>query len=128
MAGVITFKQKGDFRKLNSFLERCLNVAKLGELDKYGRKGVEVLRDNTPIDTGIAANSWRYEIERTSDGVCISWCNDDIEGGYNVAILIEYGHGTGTGGYVVGRHFISPAIQPIFDELADAAWKELSGQ
>lgn len=123
---MITFKQKGDFHKVDSWLERLLEFIKLGGLDKYGRQGVEALSGATPIDTGLAAHSWRYEIERGNGNTRIVWHNDDIEGGYNVALLLQYGHGTRNGGYVQGIDYINPAIQPIFDEIAQSAWKEVT--
>lgn len=113
----IVLKQHGGFKKANSFLERCLELGKLGFLDKYGRKGVEALIQNTPKDTGLAANSWSYDIVRDSTGTRIVWSNSDIEGGCNVAILVQYGHATKNGSWVEGRDFINPAIRPIFDEI-----------
>lgn len=123
---MITFKQKGDFKKMNSWLERLLEYINLGGLDKYGRRGVEALSNATPVKTGLAAHSWRYEIVRTNGCTSIEWHNDDIEGGYNVALLLQYGHGTRNGGYVVGIDYINPAIRPIFEEIAESAWKEVT--
>lgn len=126
MTNQITFVQKGDFRKLDSFLERMLNVAHFGWLDKYGRRGVDELRKSTPRDSGLLADSWRYEVERTRDGVSLCWYNDDVEGGCNVAILIEFGHATKSGTHVAGKHFITPAIQEVFDQIAEDIDKEIS--
>ena len=123
---MITFKQKGDFRKVNSWFERLLEFINLGELDKYGRRGVEALSAATPVKTGLAAHSWTYEIEHSKDGAKIIWHNTDIEGGYNVAVLLQYGHGTRQGGYVQGIDYINPAMQPIFEEIANSAWEEVS--
>lgn len=122
----ISFKQKGDFSNLTKYLERVKEAARIGVLDKYGRKGVSALASATPVETGLAANSWYYKIERSANSARIIFCNNDIENGFPVAIMLQYGHGTGTGGWVEGRDYINPAIQPIFDEIADAAWKEVT--
>lgn len=116
---------KGDFSKTIKFLKKAdRNV--LPALHAAGQKGVEALRNATPIDTRLAASSWGYTIDGDVGNYTITFHNYDIEGGYNVAILIQYGHGTGTGGYVAGRDFINPALQPIFDSLADDIWKEIN--
>ena len=119
--------QKGDFSKTNTFLERALEVAKLGQLDKYGRAGVEALSAATPKDTGLTAASWDYKIVRKANGVSIQWFNTNVQNGVNIALILQYGHGTGTGGYVKGRDYINPAMQPVFDQIAESAWKEVSG-
>lgn len=108
---------KGDFKKTNTFMEKLLEIFDSGKLDKYGKMGVQALKENTPIDTGRLAQSWSYHIERTSEGPKIVWTNDDIEGGCNVAILIQYGHGVKGGGYVPGRDFINPALEPIYKQI-----------
>ena len=124
--GAIQFKQKGNFSKLNSYLEKAANNAHLGMLDKYGREGVKALASATPVETGKTANSWYYQIRRTNGTVSIEFCNSNIQNGVPIAIIIQYGHGTGTGGWVEGRDYINPAIRPIFDQLANSAWKEVS--
>lgn len=123
---MITFKQKGDFKKLNSFLERSKNALKLGELDKYAMRVVEALKDSTPIDSGETAKSWGYRIERRRDRVSVVFTNDNIQNGVPIAVILQYGHGTGWGGYVEGRDYINPAVRPIFDDMAEYAWKEVS--
>lgn len=123
---MITFRQKGDFSKLNSYLERLKEVVKLGDLNKYGRQGVQALSSATPIESGETANSWYYEINRTKESVSISFHNSNINNGIPIAIILQYGHGTGTGGWVEGRDYINPAIQPIFDKIAEDAWKEVT--
>lgn len=123
---MITFTHKGDFSKTNRFLERALEVAKLGVLDKYGQEGIEALKNSTPIDSGNTANSWEYEIHRSSDSTTISWYNTNENKGVNIAVILQYGHGTRNGGYVKGRDFVNPAMQPLFDKIADEAWKELT--
>lgn len=123
---MITFKSKGDFKKLSSFFERAKEAAKMGDLDKYGREGVEALRQATPVDTGVTADSWYYEINRDSGIVSISFHNSNIQNGVPIAIILQYGHGTNHGGWVEGRDYINPAIQPIFDKIAEDAWKEVT--
>lgn len=123
---MIIFRQKGNFSKLNSYLERLKEVVKLGDLNKYGRQGVQALSSATPIESGETANSWYYEINRTKESVSISFHNSNINNGVAIAIILQYGHGTGTGGWVEGRDYINPAIQPIFDKIAEDAWKEVT--
>ena len=123
---MITFRQKGDFSKSMRFLERAKNVVRLGELDKYGRAGVAALASATPIDSGETANSWYYEIVRKAGSVAIEFHNSNIQNGVPIAIILQYGHGTGTGGWVQGRDYINPAIQPIFDNIANDAWREVT--
>lgn len=121
---MITFRQEGDFSKLTSFLEKSKELFNAGILDKYGRKGVEALAAETPIDSGETANSWYYRIENKNGSAAIVFCNSHIQNGVPIAIILQYGHGTRTGGWVEGRDYINPALQPIFDELAKEAWKE----
>ena len=120
---MISFRQKGDFSKSMRFLERAKNVVRLGDLDKYGRAGVAALASATPIDSGETANSWYYEIVRKAGSVAIEFHNSNIQNGVPIAIILQYGHGTGTGGWVQGRDYINPAIQPIFDNIANDAWR-----
>lgn len=123
---MITFRQKGDFSKLTRYLERLKEAIRRGDLDKYGREGVAALASATPIDSGLTASSWYYEIENTGGSVTISFHNSNINKGVPIAIILQYGHGTGTGGWVQGRDYINPAIQPIFDAIANDAWKEVT--
>ncbi len=123
---MIRFSSKGDFRKAMSFFERIKEVVRLGELDKYGRIGVEALSSATPVDSGLTADSWYYEIERGSGSVEIVFYNSHVNKNVNIAIILQYGHGTGTGGYVEGRDYINPAIQPVFDKIVQDAWKEVT--
>ena len=122
---MITFSHKGDFSKTKKFLESISHKDYLKGLEKYAKKGVEALRDSTPYDSGKTAASWGYEINDNNGSFSIVWTNDNINDGVNIAVILQYGHGTGTGGYVVGRDYINPAIQPIFDEIAESAWKEV---
>jgi hypothetical protein len=123
---MIRFRQKGDFSKLTSFLERAENSIHLGNLDKYGREGVAALASATPVDSGITASSWYYEIVHNKNSVSIRYNNSNIQNGVPIAIILQLGHGTGTGGWVEGRDYINPAIQPIFDKIADNAWREVT--
>ena len=123
---MIKFSQKGDFSKLTSFLEKAKEVVKLGDLDKYGKAGVEALSSATPIESGLTASSWYYKIENKDGKVSINFYNSNIQNGVPIAIILQYGHGTGTGGWVEGRDYINPAIQPIFDKIVNDAWKEVT--
>ena len=123
---MLTLKQKGNFSKLNRYLERVKEAAKISILDKYGQAGVEALSSATPSDTGLTASSWYYKIERTKTSATIQFLNSNINDGVPIAVILQYGHGTGTGGWVEGRDYINPAIQPIFDEIANEAWKEVT--
>lgn len=123
---MITFRQKGDFSKLTRFLERAKEVVHVGDLDKYGREGVAALASATPVDTGLTANSWRYEIEQKKGSISISFHNTNIQNGVPIAVILQYGHATRNGGWVQGRDYINPAIQPIFDKIANEAWREVT--
>ena len=123
---MITLSSKGDFSKLNNYLEKLRESAKVGILDKYGRAGVEALSAATPVDSGLTASSWYYEIEHNDTGASISFFNSNVNEGVPIAIILQYGHGTGTGGWVEGRDYINPAIQPIFDQIANDVWREVT--
>lgn len=123
---MISFRQQGDFSKLTSFLERAKEAVKIGDLDKYGREGVAALASATPVDSGKTANSWYYEIQHSNGSATITFNNSNIQNGVPIAIILQYGHGTGTGGWVQGRDYINPAIQPIFDKIAENAWREVT--
>lgn len=123
---MISFRQQGDFSNLTRYLERAKNVVKIGDLNRYGREGVAALASATPVDSGLTANSWYYEIENNKGSVKISFRNSNIQNGVPIAIILQYGHGTRNGGWVQGRDYINPAIQPIFDKIADNAWKEVT--
>ena len=122
---MISFRQKGDFSKVTRYFEQLKEVAKLGVLDKYGREGVAALSSMTPIDSGETAKSWYYKIENQNGKARILFCNSSINDGVPIAIILQYGHGTRNGGWVEGRDYINPAIQPIFDKIADNAWREV---
>jgi len=123
---MITFRQKGDFSKLTSYLEKAKSGVSLSILDQYGRDGVVALASATPIESGETANSWYYRIEHEKGRVTLSFHNDNIQNGVPIAIILQYGHGTRNGGWVQGRDYINPAIQPIFDSIANQAWKEVT--
>lgn len=123
---MISFRQKGDFSNLSRFLERAKETVKIGDLDKYGRAGVAALSSATPVDTGKTAASWTYEIVRQNGSVSIEFHNSNIQKGIPIAIILQNGHATGTGGWVEGRDYINPAIQPIFDKIAKEAWEEVT--
>lgn len=122
---MITIRQRGDFSKLTSWLEKAKEAVNIGCLDKYGREGVAALKSATPTDTGLTADSWYYVIEHSNGSATISFHNSNIQNGVPIAVILQYGHGTGTGGWVQGRDYINPVIQPLFDRIADEAWKEV---
>lgn len=123
---MITFRQKGDFAKLTRYLERVKGAVDKSQLDKYGQAGVAALSSATPIDTGLTASSWYYKVEIQNGSASISFYNSNTNKGVNIAIILQYGHGTRNGGWVQGRDYINPAIQPIFDKIANDAWKEVT--
>ena len=123
---MIKFRQKGDFSKLTHYLEKVKEIVKLGDLDKYGREGVAALASATPVDSGLTANSWYYEITNSNGSARIDFYNSHVNKGVPIAIILQYGHGTGTGGWIQGRDYINPAIQPIFDKLVNEAWREVT--
>lgn len=123
---MISFRQKGDFSNLSRFLERAKETVKIGDLDKYGRAGVSALSSATPVNTGKTAASWTYEIVRQNGSVSIEFHNTNIQKGIPIAIILQNGHATGIGGWVEGRDYINPAIQPIFDKIAKEAWEEVT--
>lgn len=119
----VTFSSSGSFDNFESFLKKLASMDIRSTLEPYAQQGVTALRDATPVDSGEAANSWGYEITDSGGVVSVIWTNSDIENGFPVVVMLQYGHGTGTGGYVQGRDFINPAIQPIFDQIAEAVWR-----
>ena len=123
---MITFRHKGNFNKLTVFLEKADRTARLKDLDKYGREGVAALASATPVDTGLTASSWYYEIKRQNGVVALNFCNSNVNNGIPIAIILQYGHGTRNGGWIEGRDYINPAIQPIFDRIANDAWREVT--
>lgn len=123
---MISFKQTGKLSKTTRFLEKARESVKLGILDKYGREGVEALSAATPVDSGKTAASWSYEIQWKKSGAVISFNNSNIQNGIPIAIILQYGHATRNGGWVQGRDYINPALRPVFDKLANEAWREVT--
>ena len=123
---MISFRQKGDFSKLNHYFERVKEAAKIGVLDKYGQAGVSALSSATPVESGKTASSWYYEIKRQNGSVALEFYNSNVNNGVPIAVILQFGHGTGTGGWVRGRDYINPAIQPIFDKIVNEAWREVT--
>lgn len=115
----------GDFSKTKSFLKNLSKKQKQLSLDDWGRAGVAALSSATPVDTGKTASSWSYSIEKRKDGVSLVWNNSNVNDGVNIALLIQYGHVTRNGVYIQGRDYINPALMPIFEQIADSAWKEV---
>lgn len=122
----ISVRQKGNFSKLTRYLIKAKQAVTLSDLDKFGKEGVAALSSATPIDSGKTANSWYYEIENKNGSTTIAFYNSNIQNGVPIAIILQYGHGTRNGGWVQGRDYINPAIQPIFDKIAEKAWKEVT--
>lgn len=123
---MFAFKTSRSGQLTDLFLKRVLQGNIYNDLERYGQVGVDALSNATPIDSGETALSWRYRVIQTAEGhYGIAWYNEHENDGANIAILIQYGHGTGTGGYVQGRNFINPAIQPIFDLIAEDVWKKV---
>lgn len=119
------FKHFGNFNKTKNFLKKLQNGEFYAILDHYGQKGLESLRDRTPVSTGRAADSWFYEIDIQPEQATITWCNSDIENGENVILLLEFGHATQRGGYVSGIDIVEPSLKPIMDELVKEIWREV---
>lgn len=123
---MISFRHKGDFSKVNRYLINAKKAVKIGDLERFGKEGVAALASATPVDTGLTASSWYYEIERENGSTVIRFNNSNIQNGVPIAIILQYGHGTNNGGWVRGRDYINPSIQPIFDKIAKDAWKEVT--
>lgn len=117
---------KGNFNNIERFLRKNQKIDIDHYLEKFGQAGVEALRKATPKDTGLTSESWYYRIDKDKDKTTITWCNSNtIDDWYNVAIGIQYGHGTASGVYVQGVDYINPAMRTIFDELANQIWEEV---
>lgn len=122
---MIKFKQTGDFRRTEKILRKLGNGDYLKGFEKFGEAGVEALRSATPVDTGKTAASWSYSIQKTKKGLSIVWSNSNINKGVNVAVLIQYGHATGSGAYIEGVDYINPSLKPVFELIAKEAWEEV---
>lgn len=123
--GIISFHKSGDFKNIEKFMMGVSKRLYLAHLETYAKKGLKALQDATPVDTGLTRDSWGYEVSFTERAVSITWTNSNVVNGVPIAIILQYGHATGTGGYVQGRDYINPAIQPIFDEMAKNIWEEV---
>lgn len=123
---VISFDSSGDFKNTERWLQKLSNSDVYNVLERYGSQGVAALASATPQDTGLTASSWSYEVKKSVGSWSIIWSNSNVVNGVPIAILLQVGHGTGTGGYVAGRDYINPALRPIFDQMAVEAWKEVN--
>ena len=123
---MITITQKGSFKNTERYLARLKTAQLFAVLNKYGSLGQNAVWNATPVESGLTAASWSYTIEERPGYYSIRWHNSHIESGVPIAVILQYGHGTGTGGYVQGRNYIMPAIRPIFDQMANEAWKEVT--
>lgn len=126
MNSLIVIKHRGNFNNTERFFKRATQANYLRILDKYGREGVTALATATPVDTGLTASSWSYEVIIRGGSFTITWSNSNVVNGVPIAIILQYGHGTGNGGYVQGLDYINPAIRPIFDKIAEEIWKEVT--
>ena len=122
----VSFDISGDFEKTYDFLKRMSRGDAFKVLEKYGNLGVDALASATPVDSGETASSWTFQVEQTGSTYSIHWMNTNVNGGVNIAIILQTGHGTGTGGYVQGRDYINPAIRPVFDKIANEVWREVT--
>lgn len=123
---MITFTSSGSFDNTENFLKRMSKADVMPILTSAGQRGVAILSTTTPVDTGKTASSWSYKVTRTKDSYRLDWSNSNSQNGSNVAVLLQYGHGTGTGGYVQGIDYINPAIRPIFEALVTEIWREVT--
>ena len=123
---MITITSKGDLSKTYIFLKKISSQKFLNKIKEYGEKGVEALSNATPVDTGKTAASWGYKVVTTNNSITITWTNSNVVKGVPIAIILQYGHGTRNGGWVEGRDYINPAIQPVFDEIKNEIWREVT--
>lgn len=122
----IKFNHTGNFSKTLQFLNIIIKRDYLNKLNRYGLEGVQALASATPKRTGLTAASWTYKITEEDGKITMSWFNTNVKNGVQIAVILDYGHGTGRGTYVQGRHYISPAVQPVFDRIANDVWKEVT--
>ena len=126
---VVQMSEKGDFKKTFKFLKAMQEKKFLSNLNKYGERGVQLLSENTPRDTGLTASSWYYKIEDDDETLTLTWYNSNVKKDYfNVALMVQYGHATKNGGWVEGIDYINPALKPLFDEMEKDIWEEVKSQ
>ena len=125
---MISFEQKGSFSNTEKFLKNASSRNYRNILERYAQAGVSALSASTPVSSGKTASSWSYIIEQSGNTMSVIWTNSNIQEGVNIALILQYGHGTRNGGYVQGQDYINPALRPIFDKMADDAWREVSGK
>lgn len=123
---MISFETRGSTKRTEAFLKKMSRGEFFQGLDSLARAGVNALASATPVDSGLASNSWGYKVEASLGSATITWTNNDVENGFPVAIMLQYGHGTGTGGYIQGQDYINPAMKPVFDYIADKVWKAVT--
>ena len=123
---MITFSTSGSTKRTSAFLDKLQSRELWSGLESIAQRGVAALQASTPVESGLTAASWSYEIEIKNGATTISWLNSHVVDGVNVAVILQYGHGTGTGGYISGRDYVNPAIGPIFDEIANEVWKKVT--
>ena len=128
MSNSIKMVCTGSFNKTEQFLKKANKASKTINLSKYGEKGVAALQAATPTRTGATASSWYYKIEKSGSKITLSFLNSNVNRGVPIAIILQYGHGTNNGGWVQGRDYINPALRPVFDEMVQAIWKEVTGK
>lgn len=122
---MISVSSRGGFSKTEAFLRRARDL-RMQILRRYGEEGVRALSLATPKDTGETASSWYYQIKEDKTSTTIEWLNRHVEDGVPIAVILQYGHGTNGGGYVEGIDYINPAMRPLFEEIANSVWKEVS--
>lgn len=125
---MISFAHEGNFSGTEKFLKTASSKNYRSILEQYAQAGVSALSSATPVSSGKTASSWSYVIEESGNTMSVVWTNSNIQNGVNIALILQYGHGTRNGGYVQGLDYINPALQPIFNRMADAAWKEVAGK
>lgn len=123
---MVSFSTSGSFAKTEKFLQSMQRLDVASIVKSAAQRGVNALAKATPQDSGLASSSWGYVIDQKRGSIMIGWTNSDVENGFPVALMIQYGHGTGTGGYIQGKDYINPAMRPIFDEIADTVWKAVT--
>jgi len=122
----ISFEVGGSYKQLEAYLQNASKIDIVSVMHSCGQEGVQALSSHTPIETGLTAASWGYNVKVNKGRYTLTWTNTDVENGFPVAIMLQYGYGTGTGGYVAGRDYINPVIKPIFDRLAATVWKAVT--